>query len=254
MSIKLWIKLTQFFLVIMLIISVIVMGYLLFFKKESEMKVVSSPITETKAEVLIGEIAFHKAIQTGKLYGYENNMDFTYKFVDTPENLKNNKEDNKITKGLKNFGKAFADKEYEIKLNSNIMLGYDLSKMTEDQFIWNKETKTLTIVTPKLNLVYTPNFNNSEFKSSVGAFRTTFTEEERRMILADAVEQGSKEVLNNKQEIKIGYDMTNNFLKELLYKLPEVAENVSEIVFLHHNNDVELITENENGGDLNENQ
>lgn len=235
MSIKSGIKLAKFLFTLMLIIAVVVMGYLLFFKDKAQ--VVDSPITETKAEIYVGDIAFEKAIQKGEFYGHNNTLNYEYEY--------NDDKGGDLWKGITN-------KSFTMNVESIYKLGYDLSTLTKDDFKWDETTKILTIHTPNLQLDFNPQFSNSNFNSEVGIFRKRFTDEEMKEFIVDATNQGIKIVLSNTEEMELGRTLSDNSIRDFILAIPNTG--IEDVEFEHNRMDTIINSETlkENGGEENE--
>lgn len=224
-------KIVAVILCILLISGGSVVAYVKFVQKPKFKKAYAAE--KLKGEVLVGDLAYNVAHPTAKLYGYENEWSFPYKLDQSPVFLRAQKDDNWLTGGLKSFGKAFLGKEYEINLSCYFMLGYDLSTMKKSDFVYNKKDKVLTIHLPNLEMIYTPDYGISEFKSMIGYFRLPFTEEERKEMYVDSLRVGALTFRSDeKDEIRKGHDLTQSAFKDLLLKTPDIEKNVKQIIFV----------------------
>lgn len=195
-----------------------------------EEKVVE-PTTALKGEVIIENIAYDKVREISKHFGYEDVQDFDYTEDDTYEFLKHQDDDIWLETTGKKFGKYLFGKEYNIHLYGYFMLGYDLKNIKKEDIYFDEKSKVLHIKAPALELAYIPMFDQSYFDSFVGLFRKEYTEQYRKLIYEDAINQGVQAILDDKSKVREGYELTNDSLKETLYDKPEIKKHVKDIVF-----------------------
>jgi hypothetical protein len=220
-----------------------IFGYIQLTKSNDPYKTVSSS-EKLKGEVSIGDLAFKESHKIGKLFGYENSWSYPYKLDQSPEFIRIKKDDNWLEKGVKAVGGVFVGKDYTIDLSSYFMLGYDLSKLSKNDFLYDKKEKTLTILLPELEMVYTPDYSESKFASNIGMFRLPFTEEERRNIYVDSINKGAQSFIKHEtKEINKGHQDTQEAIENLLLKSPEISKNVRSILFVTKGENVALSIE-----------
>ncbi|MEH7444273.1 hypothetical protein V7201_18335 [Bacillus sp. JJ1122] len=197
---------------------------------KDEEKVVK-PTTAIEGEVIIGNIAYDKVREISKHFGYEDVQKFIYTEDDTYEFLKNQDDDIWLETTGKKFGKYLFGKEYKVHLFGYFMLGYDLKNIEKEDFYFDEKSKILHIKVPALELAYIPMFDKSYFDSFVGVFRKEYTEEYRKLIYEDAVNQGIQAILDDKSKVREGYKLTNDSLKQTLFDKPELKKHVKDIIF-----------------------
>lgn len=194
-------------------------------------KKVVKPTTAIEGEVIIENLAYDKVREISKHFGYEDVQKFIYTNDDTYEFLKNQDDDIWLETTGKKFGKYLFGKEYKVHLFGYFMLGYDLKNIEKEDFYFDEKSKILHINVPALELAYIPMFDKSYFDSFVGVFRKEYTEEYRKLIYEDAVNQGIQAILDDKSKVREGYKLTNDSLKETLFDKPELKKHVKDIVF-----------------------
>ena len=186
---------------------------------DSSSKVEASQAELKHSNINVSKLAFGKAVEIGELFGYSNELSYKYHLDQNPDFLNESSDDSLVSKGIKSIGKSFASKEYAIDLTANIKIGYNLSQLTKEDFVFDEHSNTLLITIPSKATIFTfePQFENSTIDSKIGIFRKDFSDEERKTILADAIVQGKKKLVHS-SEIEAGEEKTNDALKNLLTK------------------------------------
>ena len=200
------------------------------FLKGGEEKVAKAT-TAIDGEVIVENIAYRNVREISKHFGYEEIQDFDYTEDDTYEFLKLQDDDIWLETTGKKFGRYLFGKEYNIHLFGYFMLGYDLKNIKKEDFYFDEKSKTLHIKVPALELAYIPMFDKSYFDSFVGLFRKEYTENYRKLIYEDAINQGIQAILDDDSKVHEGYKLTNDSLKEILFDKPELKKYVKDIVF-----------------------
>ncbi|KML40624.1 hypothetical protein [Cytobacillus firmus] len=198
---------------------------------EGRKEKVVKPTTPIEGEVIVENIAYDKVREISKHFGYEDVQDFDYTEDDTYEFFKHQDDDIWLETTGKKFGKYLFGKEYNIHLFGYFMLGYDLKNIEKEDLYFDEKSKILHIKVPALELAYIPMFDKSYFDSFVGVFRKEYTEEYRKLIYEDAINQGIQAILDDKSKVREGYKLTNDSFKETLFDKPELKKHVKDIVF-----------------------
>lgn len=213
----------------LLCVSVGAAGTYMFLKAGD--KKVTEATTAIKGEVTVENIAYDEVREISKHFGYEDIQEFDYTEDDTYEFLKHQEDDIWLESTGKKFGKYLFGKEYNIHLFGYFMLGYDLKNIKKEDFYYDEKSKVLHVKVPALELAYIPMFDKSYFDSFVGLFRKEYTENYRKLIYEDAINQGIQAILDDKSKVQEGYKLTNDSLKETLFDKPELKKYVKDIVF-----------------------
>ncbi|MFJ8234139.1 hypothetical protein ACIQ34_00175 [Ureibacillus sp. NPDC094379] len=192
---------------------------------------VAKATTAIEGEVIVENIAYRKVREISKHFGYEDIQDFDYTEDDTYEFLKLQDDDIWLETTGKKFGKYLFGKEYNIHLYGYFMLGYDLKNIKKEDVYFDEKSKILHIKVPALELAYIPMFDKSYFDSFVGLFRKEYTENYRKLIYEDAINQGIQAILDDDSKVHEGYKLTNDSLKKILLDKPELKKYVKDIVF-----------------------
>lgn len=194
---------------------------------------------ELKGSVYTSEMAFEQSRQVGKLFGYEGMWNFTYKLDKTPEFIKKSTNENWFSDGAKSVGHFFLGKEYSIELNNYFMLGYDLSTLKENDVRYIEESQTLVIQLPKLELSYTPDYEETDFNSSIGLFRFNFSDEEKHNMYKDSIQLGIDTFIEEQtEELNKGREYTQQSIERLLLNLPDMSKHVKKVEFIQPSDEI----------------
>lgn len=218
------------------LVLIIVGGYNVFHyfsQTKKEVETISIPSFEkekSKSKIISKKMIIENLKNTPELVGLTAKTKKTYTYMDEENAFKVSENENGIVKWAKNTYNKTQRRKFEINIEIESKLGFDLDKLKEEQIIVNNEKGEVKVISPKIKIIaLVINYDEAKIEKEIGIFREEFSEEDRQKIFKFVRKKAEKEIQMNKEINEKALKETQKTLESII----ELTPNVKKVKFIN---------------------